>query len=370
MVKLLSLFFLILFSQVSFAQDSAIAVLMKHGFKQEEVARVLKQAPEIKELDSVAEIQKYSGSVYNPERFTLKIYSAQTNDAYLISKDETNIDVEKSEVNYEIETKTISGDIRNTLFDTISRETQSTELANKMTEAFKDDFSSMKGIRVNASYEMEVAQYYDDGQLVKYGDILKASLVIGRATSRKILKLDAETFGWSLQPEDASLTEKPFYAPVRSSRVSSLFQLNRRHPVTRRHQPHNGIDFVATSGTPIYPALDGEVITISRTRSKGKYITILHDNGYQTTYIHLKKFQKGLRVGMRVGLEDQIGEVGRTGYSTGAHLHFGVIKDGMFINPIYLLKNYCYDQKDQFESTDLEEQAIIEGEVPLENFEE
>ena len=346
------------FSQMAVASEKAAAVLLAYGLKADDLVSSIKKYPELKDLEVVSEGMSLHGD-------SLKLYSEDSNDVYTITKSESGVHIEKDTLSYEIETRTIRGDIRGTLFETIAKETQSTVLAEQMAEAFKDDFSTTKGLRVAASYELEVSEFFDGDRFVKYGNILKASLVIGQATSKKILKLDPETYAWSLQSEDLNLLDKPFYAPVRSSRVSSLFQLNRRHPVTRRHQPHNGIDFVAVSGTPIYPALDGEVITISRTRSKGKYITILHDNGLETTYIHLKKFQKGLRVGMRVELEDKIGEVGRTGYSTGAHLHFGVIKDGLYVNPIYFLKDYCYNEKDQHENTDLlEEQSIIDGEEP------
>ncbi len=356
---------LLFLTMVSFnvqASEKALDVLKEHGFKKVELESAIRQFPELEELEIAAETQKFVD-----DSFALKLYPEAENSVYTIIRHQKEILIEKSDVQFEMETKVISGDIKNTLYETVERETRSADLARQMAEGFKDDFSTTKGLRANASYELEVAQYFDEGRFVKYGEILKASLVIGRATTKKILKLDSENYTWSLQPEDSTLVEKPFYAPIRSSRVSSLFQLNRRHPVTRRHQPHNGVDFVAKSGTPIYPALDGEVTTIARTRSKGKFITILHDNGYETTYIHLKKFQKGLRVGMRVGLEDQIGEVGRTGYSTGAHLHFGVIKDGYYVNPVYLLKDYGYDEKDLYEGAALEEQVIIEGEEPEES---
>lgn len=352
MVKaLLSTIFLFMLAQNALASDKAFAVLLSYGFTQNDLLSFVKSYPELKDLDVASESSLKNGEEFSKE-LTLKLYAQDSNDAYIIIKSELSSAIEKVEAQYEIEVKTIDGEIKNTLHDTIFKETKSEVLANQMSEAFKEDFSTTKGLRRKAYYQFQVEQYYEGDKFVKYGNILSAALVVGSAINKKVLKIDPDTFSWTLLPEDAGLHELPFYAPVKSLRVSSLFQLNRRHPVTRRHQPHNGIDFVAPSGTAIYPALDGEVVTVGRTRSKGKFVTILHDNGYLTTYIHLKKFQKGLRVGMRVGLEDQIGEVGRTGYSTGAHLHFGIIKDGYFVNPIYLLKNYGYSQKAEYETVD------------------
>ncbi len=183
-------------------------------------------------------------------------------------------------------------------------------------------------------------------------------MFVGKAVSERVLQQDLETLSWNLLPLDPAKNEKPFYAPVKMSRVSSLFNLARKHPVKRRIQPHNGIDFVAKSGTPVYPALDGVIIAIGRAKAKGKFILIEHDNGYQTTYDHLRKFTKGLRVGSKVDLNEQIGEVGRTGYATGAHLHFGVLRDGLYVNPIYLVKDYTFDQKDLYEIAETEEESV------------
>lgn len=353
------LFILLSFCHSASASENAFSVLMGRGFKKADLVEAVTKYPELKDLEVADDLA--------PKGDSFKMYAENTDEVYLITKSDSGFDIEKSNIQFEMHVNTIDGEIRNTLSDTIQKETGSARLGTQMADAFKDDFSSMKGLRVRATYSFDVFEYFDNDRFVKYGSIIAGQVTIGRAISRKLLQINFDNYSWELLPENYSLADKPFYAPVRSSRVSSLFQLNRRHPVKKRHQPHNGIDFVATSGTAVYPALEGEIITISRTRSKGKYITILHDNGYQTTYMHLRKIQPDLHVGMRVALEDQIGEVGRTGYATGAHLHFGVIKDGYFVNPIHLLKSYCYDQKDQFENLDpeVDEQVIIDDEEAL-----
>lgn len=241
-----------------------------------------------------------------------------------------------------LEVVTIEGEIRGNLYDALflalKNDSDSAQIAQEISLAFEDEFTNGSGLRVRASFSFDLIAYFDQDQFIKYGEVMKASLIVGKAISRKVIQQDPETGNWSLLPELVEDEDKPFYPPVKSSRISSLFQFNRRHPVTKRLQPHNGIDFVGPSGTPVFPALEGVIITMGRTRSKGKYILIEHDNGYLTTYDHLKKFQKGLSVGMRVELREQIGEVGRTGFATGAHLHFGVLRDGHYVNPLNLIK--------------------------------
>ena len=333
------------------ASEKAFAVLMTYGFKADDLVKVVEQYPELKDLDISSENYHHAGEEFN-SYLNLKFYSENTNEAYIVSKVDSAVHVIKEFVQLDREVKVFEGVIHKNLYETVRDDTDSAYLAKKMSEAFKEEFTTTKGIKVSSVYNLQVEQYFDDGKFVKYGNILKASLIIGRATIQKVLQIDPETFEWVLKPEILDANDKPFYAPVKSSRVSSLFQLNRRHPITKRLQPHNGVDFVSPSGEPVYPALDGVITAKARARAKGNFITILHDNGYTTTYDHLKKFEKGLNVGDRVELDDQIGEVGRTGFSTGAHLHFGVMKDGLYVNPIFLLKSYCYSEKEEYENLD------------------
>lgn len=352
---LLSLLVLISLSQNIYAADKAFAVLLSYGFKTEDLVSVVSKFPELSNLDVSSESFQIPGEEFTTH-LTLKLYAENTNDAYVISKDDKGIKIVKDDVHLYMEVKDFDGVINNTLYETILEETDSKKIATSMEETFKEDFSTTKGLRAQAFYHLQVEQYFDDGRFVRYGRILEANLKIGKAISKKILNINQVTSEWEMMPENFQSTDRPFYTPVKSSRVSSIFQLNRRHPITRRHQPHNGVDFVTPSGVPIFPALDGMVTTIARTRSKGKFITIQHDNGYITTYDHLKIFKKGLRVGDRVGLNDQIGEVGRTGFSTGSHLHFGIMKDGFYVNPLYLLRNYTFADKDEFETIDESEE--------------
>ncbi|MEA9357302.1 M23 family metallopeptidase [Bacteriovorax sp. PP10] len=357
--------FLISFTQRLHASEKAFNILLGYGFKEDDLAHVVKKYPELNDLELASGSNYQAPEESDESHVELKLYSEKTNEAYIVSKSGSDISVERNDVQFDVEVKVIEGAIRESFYDSVMSEFNSPVVATQVSEAFKDEFTNSKGLKTDALYSFQIEQYFDHGQFIKYGNVLSASLIVGKAISKKNYQLNPENFSWMLLSEHSVSGDRPFYLPVNSKRVTSLFQLNRRHPVKRTHQPHNGIDFGAPNGTPIYPALDGEVITISRTRSKGKFITIRHDNGYLTTYIHLKKYAPGLKVGKRVELDEKIGEVGRTGFTTGAHLHFGVIKDGYFVNPIYLVKNYPYSQKDQHLDSEigLEEKAINNGDV-------
>ena len=123
-------------------------------------------------------------------------------------------------------------------------------------------------------------------------------------------------------------------APLKYSRVSSGFSHARRHPVTRKVQPHYGVDYAAPAGTPVMSIGDGVVTSVKYEGAGGNTVRITHNSVYKTAYLHLSKYAKGLKVGQRVRQGEVIGYVGSTGRSTGPHLDFRVWKNGSPVNPL------------------------------------
>lgn len=123
-------------------------------------------------------------------------------------------------------------------------------------------------------------------------------------------------------------------APLRYSRVSSGFSYSRKHPVTRKVQPHTGVDYAAPVGTPVMTIGDGTVISMKYEGAGGNVVRIRHNSVYSTAYLHLSRYASGLKVGKRVAQGDVIGYVGATGRCTGPHLDFRVWKNGSPINPL------------------------------------
>lgn len=121
--------------------------------------------------------------------------------------------------------------------------------------------------------------------------------------------------------------------PLRYDHISSPFNPRRRHPILRRIVPHNGVDYAAATGTPVWAAADGVVTFVGARGASGNLVSLRHENGYETHYAHLHRFAAGLERGDRVRQRQVIGYVGSTGRSTGPHLHFGLKRNGRFIDP-------------------------------------
>jgi murein DD-endopeptidase MepM/ murein hydrolase activator NlpD len=125
-------------------------------------------------------------------------------------------------------------------------------------------------------------------------------------------------------------------APVKYSRISSGYNPNRFHPILKRRKPHYGTDYAAPYGTPIYAVGNGVVTKASRTRGNGNFVKIKHNDTYQTQYLHMQKFAKGITPGAQVKQGQVIGYVGSTGLATGPHVCFRFWKNGKQVNHLKL----------------------------------
>jgi murein DD-endopeptidase MepM/ murein hydrolase activator NlpD len=122
--------------------------------------------------------------------------------------------------------------------------------------------------------------------------------------------------------------------PLNFQYISSGFNLYRYHPILHQYRPHVGVDLVARYGTPVKAVADGRVETAGWCGELGYCIRILHDAGIVSIYGHLSQIQPGIHDGADVQVGEMIGRVGSSGLSTGPHLHYGLEKDGRYVNPL------------------------------------
>lgn len=117
-------------------------------------------------------------------------------------------------------------------------------------------------------------------------------------------------------------------------RITSGFSMNRRHPVLHTTRAHRGVDYAAPTGAPVVSIADGVVVSATYDRANGRMVRVRHASGYEAYYLHLSRFGPGIRAGVRVAQGQRVGFVGSTGLSTGPHLHYGLTKNGTFVNPV------------------------------------
>ena len=193
-----------------------------------------------------------------------------------------------------------------------------------------DFFGLQKGDRFRVLYEEKLC----DGEVVAVDTVRYATFTRGSEVLPSIMfdQKDGGNIYWNEKGE--SMRKAFLKAPLKFSRISSGFSYARKHPVTRKVQPHTGVDYAAPKGTPVMTIGDGVIVSMKYEGAGGNTIRIKHNSVYTTAYLHLSGYAKGLKAGQRVRQGQVIGYVGSTGRSTGPHLDFRVWKNGSPINPL------------------------------------
>ena len=140
--------------------------------------------------------------------------------------------------------------------------------------------------------------------------------------------LDLKLDRWSALQE--LMRSLPLTAPLEQYRISSRYG-SRRDPVNGRKARHNGMDFGAASGTPIYVTAPGKVVFAGRRGHYGRIVEVDHGHGIRTRYAHMRKIL--VKAGDLVQNSDKIGLVGSSGRSTGPHVHYEVLFNGVPQDP-------------------------------------
>lgn len=122
-------------------------------------------------------------------------------------------------------------------------------------------------------------------------------------------------------------------------RVTSGFSQSRMHPVLHTARAHRGIDYGAPTGAPVVAVASGTVVSATFDSTNGRMVRLRHPSGYESYYLHLSGFGSGVRAGARVEQGGTIGFVGSTGLATGPHLHYGLTRGGVFVNPLREQRN-------------------------------
>ena len=193
-----------------------------------------------------------------------------------------------------------------------------------------DFFGLQKGDRFRVFYDQKVCE----GDVISV-DTVRYAVFTHAGEDFPMVMFDQGDGGNIYWNEKGESMRKAFLkAPLSYSRISSGFSYARRHPITRKVQPHTGVDYAAPKGTPVMSIGDGVVTSMKNEGAGGNVVRIKHNSVYRTAYLHLSRFASGLKPGKRVRQGEVIGYVGSTGRSTGPHLDFRVWKNDSPINPL------------------------------------
>ena len=241
--------------------------------------------------------------------------------------------------------------IENNPYTDTVKATHQTEVAKKISQALNGAINTKKlhkGDDIDFIYEQKTRL----GKPYVMPEIKVARVIMGE--KKQFVYVDEEGEGYKSSSKSQAYTVKGkkkviftrrvpvssknarFGMPLRHARITSSFSYRRWHPILHRYRPHHGTDFGARRGTPLLAVNSGRVSFAGWMRGYGKVVKIRHAGGYESLYAHQSRIR--VKRGQRVKKGQIIGYVGNTGRSTGPHLHFGLMKNGRWIDPMKVLR--------------------------------
>lgn len=207
-------------------------------------------------------------------------------------------------------------------------------IITEMYDLFSFEIDFERDVRAGQEFNVLYEEFYSGGKLISPGSVVfsefdtmrgKTTMYRFRAANGRIGYYDAEGKG-----AIKSLKR----TPINNARVTSSFSNRRKHPVLGFTRAHRGVDFRASTGTPIPAAGAGKVVRRGFDKGYGNFIQIRHGGSFETLYAHMSRHAAGAAVGNYVKQGQIVGYVGSTGISTGPHLHYEIIQNGVKVNPL------------------------------------
>ncbi len=227
-----------------------------------------------------------------------------------------------------------SGTIESSLFWAGKEAGLSDKLVMQLANIFAWDIDFALNLRTGDKFSLLYEKHFIDGKLLSTGEILAAEFINQGHSIKAVRYQDPAGKISYYTPSGDSMRKAFLRTPIDFARISSRFNLRRKHPVLNKIRAHKGVDYAARTGTPIKSTGDGKIIFRGKKGGYGNVVIIKHGQRYSTLYAHMSKFKRGQRTGTRLNQGDIIGYVGKSGLATGAHLHYEFRVNGVHRNPL------------------------------------
>jgi murein DD-endopeptidase MepM/ murein hydrolase activator NlpD len=222
------------------------------------------------------------------------------------------------------------GSIKSSLFLAGKDAGLTDQMVMRLANIFGWDIDFVLDIREGDRFMLVYEKIYRDGEFLRDGNILAATFINQGERFQAIWFEEGETQG-HFTADGRNMRKAFLRAPLNFAYISSGFNPRRMHPVLKKIRAHNGIDYYAPKGTPVYAAGAGTVIKAGYSSANGNHVFIKHANSIVTKYLHFSKTLA--KKGQKVKQGQTIGLVGSTGLATGNHLHYEFVLNGVHRNP-------------------------------------
>jgi murein DD-endopeptidase MepM/ murein hydrolase activator NlpD len=221
------------------------------------------------------------------------------------------------------------------LFESIEAAGERPELAIDLATVFAGEIDFNTELQPGDHYRVAFERFVREGRPVSYGEITAAEFQNEGRVLRAIRFTPPGGKPGYYDEQGRSLRRFFLRSPLKfEPRVTSGFSARRMHPVLHTARAHRGVDYAAPHGADVVAVASGTVVSATFDRANGRMVRLRHPSGYESYYLHLSAFGPSIRRGAQVTQGQVIGRVGSTGLATGPHLHYGLRKNGVFVNPL------------------------------------
>lgn len=310
-------------------------ILAKYNVPSGKIEELMKATTNVFDVRKMKAGQPYTAFVNRDSISDLAFLVYEMNNVdYVIFHLKDSVAVEKKQHEVVVKERTVSGIIRSNLWQSLTDSNTDPLISNDLSEIFAWTIDFF-GLQEGDKYKMIVEEKFVEGKYIGYGSIKGAYFNHMGKMFYAIPFVQDSTIEY-FDKDGQSLRKNFLKAPLRYSRISSGFTSARLHPILKKVMPHFGVDYSAPTGTPVVAIADGVVVFADYQGAAGNYIKVQHGSSYMSGYMHLSKYEKGIRAGVHVKQGEVIGYVGSTGRSTGPHLDFRVWLNNQPINPLMI----------------------------------
>jgi murein DD-endopeptidase MepM/ murein hydrolase activator NlpD len=314
------------------------AMLREHGIAATAVEEVVAAARAVFDPRKLRSLQPFLLERTVDGALRLFEYEIDANSFLRISRSPDTLRAEVLPIPKTLEYGTASGEIGEatpSLFQSIEAAGEGADLALAMAEVFAGEIDFNSDLQPGDRYTVTFERFRREGRPDSYGVITAARF---ENDGRMLHAFRFTTPGSKADYYDEhgrSLRRFFLRTPLKFvPQITSGFSARRMHPVLHTARAHRGVDYAAPSGAPVVAIASGRVVSATFDRTNGRMVRLRHTSGYESYYLHLSAFAPGVKAGASIAQGDTIGRVGATGLATGPHLHYGLKKNGVFVNPL------------------------------------
>ena len=310
--------------------DSLSTLFQRIGLSAQDVYQVDKATNKSTSLRTLFPGDSLDFVIIDQELQKVRHIKSPLEQTLIIRQEAGNYNAETITREAEIKTHFVQGVIKNSLFVDGQRAGLSQKKLMELASIFGWDIDFALDIREQDQFALIYEEHFLDDKIIGEGNILAAQFTNRGEVFNAIRHSDGSYYS----PEGYSMRKAFLRSPVDFFRISSKYNPKRKHPVLKTSRPHRGVDYAASTGTPIKASGDGKVIWRGTKGGYGRTIILQHAGIYTTLYAHMSKYNGKVKKGSRVKQGQVIGYIGSSGLVTGPHLHYEFRSNGVHLDPL------------------------------------